>query len=1027
MSNGNDELPASDEFGAGISERFEREDAQAAFDAKLVEIDDEIDLLLSALTAPLQADIAAAQDASISVRADLGTALARDQLGIEQKADEIRGDLLGAADFAVDAIAVEAGALRDVVTAQTDIRPFEDAAVTGEPGVPLTSDPVTVEPDAPEGTHQIPGSGLDFALCSGSVEAFNAWIAFPGLGDVGPYTISAMTGQSAPATLPPQPWTQFSFLQTVWIDGPGCMVDGVTRTFTTVAQSTPIDEFGFFGPDACMFLPTCMYVPDPPLPDTPLDEPIPDDAEPPVTPLPIAGEPNGVLTGDCPVPPELVVAMDCAARILVVRRADEIADDDRFIVVGDARDQAQFGLDDLLVSCDTGTPPVVEPPTGPFLPDAGTPRPVRGPGCVLPPVVTRGPPLTADWLTDRQNASISASGLARLASTIPLMGNLPFDQVSQILLNTSLNAATKQVFDEWAGQTCPDVNPYRRAANERALLVILNGAVPGLFDEQIVAIDQEAKELCPKRVPTPADAVAAYRANTATFAQAMCWIKANGFAPAEYERVLGASRAMPNVNELIGMKRRGIITEGRFVQQAREAGWVIGDDVEHLLALSEQIPGPSDITRMMVRDAADDVNIDWTKSDASFVQKFTGPLKKWAEWQAIPTEAMKFQWRSHWEIPSATQLFTMMHRIGRNADGSPVPGFRDRVKRALEQNDLMPDWVDDVLDINFRLPRRADLRRVFRVGIFSEADLLGEFVKQGLESKTAEGLVKFEVREKKRAFANNPLVAKYARGEINADELFDELGELGADPDGLRTALKRGKLLMRMRRRNRCLEAIRHRVLIGEIDRNESEQLAMQQTADADQSLELAETWQCERDARSKSTTAAELCKWYKDFVIDAAQFMRQLRAIGFSRELAEAKFQACQNELNRKLGVAAERERKRAQREADKLAGEAKQQAAQSERQVASQLANLEQARKATNRREKQVTDAARTVANRTETTFDDALTTMMAFYRGQLRLSVIDADELASAVLSAAKIKSVTGLESWRMRVESIIDVVA
>ncbi len=1023
----NDLAAEDDVFAEGIAEEAQAEEAQADLDSRLDAFALAVDAELGELVRPLIAEVAAGQTIAIDLRSDLGLALANFQLDLERDRDAIVAVLQRVADAQTISLAIEAAALRDIAlppaliitssatqsalqiivaqtqqpTGDTDVQLWRDAADALEIGGAR----IITGCVSPRGIAGVAWSGLGLYVAA---------CAAPGGIVTGSARIDPSTPEANPLPNPDPDFTHVAIMRWALLNPPA---EAESLLFLT-------------GPDfrtasGCIELPACPIGAEPlpaPLVETPAIPGLP----PVVVPAPAVRPPD---TPDvfCPPSPELVVALDCDARVLVVRVAEEVAADPQFIVLGDARDEAEFDLAAILDRCE---PTLVERVKDVVLPETdestADDTPELFTDCDLTPWIIH-PDLSAPRRARKiAESAVVGSAIKGALRRIPGLADAPVIEIGRFNLLRDLEKEAVKVFDQW-NVRCNQSDKHLRFANERALLIALNGNTPGLMDEFIISADQHAKQSCPSRMPTIGDALSTWLSAAIDDDEFKCWVESQGFTFKHFQHVASAARAKPNLNESIGMMRRGIIDPERLFRQSREIGFTKSQDVENLIRLSEQIPGPSDITRMMVRDAADDVNIDWTQSDASFVQKFTGPLEKWARWQAIPTEAMKFQWRSHWEIPPATQLFTMMHRIGRNPDGSPVPGFRDRVKRALQQNDLMPDWVDDVIDINFRLPRRADLRRVFRVGIFSEADLLGEFVKQGLETKTAEGLVEFEIREKKRAFANNPLVAKYSRGEINADELFDELGELGADPDGLRTALNRGKLLMRMRRRSRCLEAIRHRVLVGEIDRAESERLAQLQTMDIDQATELAETWQCERDSRSKSVSAAELCKWYKDNVIDAAQFVRQLREIGFSRELAEAKFQQCQLELNRKLSAAQERARRREQALADKSARDSAGTVKQSEKAQAARIKNLLKARAATDRREKKVVDAARTLANRTDLSFDDTLAAMMRFYRSQLRLALIDADELAAAVLAAAKIKSVSGLDSWMGRVESIIDVVA
>jgi len=550
-----------------------------------------------------------------------------------------------------------------------------------------------------------------------------------------------------------------------------------------------------------------------------------------------------------------------------------------------------------------------------------------------------------------------------------------------------------------------------------------------MFDESIVALNQIIKFGCPAQIPSPEQALSAFLANTIDRNTLECWVRANGFKFNGYwEHVAEGARNKPNLADLIVARRRNIIGNAQFSIKAREAGWTDPDDVDILQELAVQVPPVQDIIRFMVRDVDDQALVNRFQldgvGDSHFDRKFGRQLQKWAFDQGLPEEVMRFQWRAHWRLPSPTQLFTMLHRLGRQPDGTIIPQWRDDIRAALAQDDVLPFWIDPLMDISFSLPRISQIRRLLRTGIFTRDEVLHEFIKRGLQTKTAEALTLFEVQERDKAFRNNPLVAQFAKGNINETELEAELIKAGATGDASDQAIEFGKLKMRMERREKCLAAVRHRVLIGELNQAGAAAAAVAITNDQDQADALAETWACERDSRSKISTAAELCSFFKERLIGAGDFLRGLLNINMPLARAQALVARCSNQLTRKMENDEEREQKKIAAQAAKDERERLKSVKLTASQLAQRRAALNAANRARDRQQKRITDATRTIANRNKLSYDEILPEILAITRQASGSGLGTAEEVSTAAQTVAGSKGVSGPISFQ---ESLLRTLA
>ena len=796
------------------------------------------------------------------------------------------------------------------------------------------------------------------------------------------------------------------------------------------------------GPDpntstGCIVPARCMCIPESITP--PVSEPIPEPVPPspvPITPLPIEECPSPV---ECPIPDgRVIVALDCDTRLLIVINAAELCNFPNAIEIAECTHGSEFDLDELCAICET---PEEEPPEDILPPLPGIVEPILKAlaiECNLPAVNTIRPGRRTGGapriggvssgidMLGIISAFVSGPGLLSLIGRIPGLNTTPGLKVGTEIVRLVIDFIRNAYADliEFQTKLTRSALGVKGCLNERsvdltasrAIVSIINGLTFGSMKEELVAYDQAVAEECPTSVPSAEQALSAWLSNRVNTSQLKCWVEANNFRWDEWKFVADSAQKKPGILELLGMWRREIINEDGLHQKARDDGWINRTDVERFQRLTEFVPGPSDLVRFMVRDTADEETIDWTQSDESFVEKFTGPMLRWAKAQAIPDEVMKFHWRAHWRLPSPTQLFTMLHRLGRRPDGTEIVAFKKRVRQALQQDDVHPNWVDDIMAINFTLPRLTQIRRLLRSGQFSEADILAEFVKRGLETKTAEAMTKFEIQEAKKSFRSNPLISQFAKGNLNERELRRELADQGASLAAVDDAVGFGQLKMQMDSREECLKAIRHKVLIGEIDEAEAGDQAFLITRDRPQATALAETWKCERDSRSKISTASELCAFFKDGLIGVGDFTRGLLRIGMPLERANRLVARCRRQLTKAQQLEDDRERKKAQAEAKRLAREAEKASKLSESQLRQRESALEKANTARDRQEKRLAQASKTIANRNELDYETLLPQIIAIARSAVASGFGKMEEVSNIAQIIATSRSVSGPVSFQ-----------
>lgn len=754
---------------------------------------------------------------------------------------------------------------------------------------------------------------------------------------------------------------------------------------------------------------------------------------------------------DCPPPPPIKgVAVNCESRLLVVTDVAAIERDDNLILVQQLNGRGEFDLDDLLAVCDEPDRQLER--GGELFSGVVDPQPGQCP----PFTHFILPPQTRQEFNNLLSVGAGVSGGASLIGVINSLGQNLTDSAPWVfmllqMMRTSINSAKgswKQLrgFDDqlWG------------SVYQRGLMNTLNRFTPGLWDELIERNNQLIRLRTPWRYPTASQAHTAYLAGRISFEDWQCYQAAEGFEPEFQKAILEGNRTrldnldllqlllkaqippdefrrrmrengwiderevelfidsreqLQDLPSLIGLRRRGIIDRTEFLSRAHMLGWFQPDKTEEQFKLSEQIPFQSDLIRFMVRDAADPRIVQKFGLDDQFNQKFQGKVKEWAEWQGVPEEAMKFNWRAHWRIPSANQLFEIFHRVGRQPDGTPIQSVVDDIRDALIQDDVLPFWIDRLLATSFRMPRLAQARRAYFGGGIDRNRFREILVRRGLETDVAEAMTKFEEIQKQQRFVKDPFVRKFAQGEVTQTELETVLQQQGADQNEINLAVQRGDLLGDADRRKKCLASIRKRYLTGELTNQQMGNAVIAELGPTNQAANIVNKFECEKQARSKAPTAAMLCRWFNDGLVDSAEFQSRLFNLGYTPEDASRIVSRCQIQLQRKI----EKQERQAQ---EKQLREQRRQERKRQREIREREAELERtrkareaARKAKEQRDKQILMAARRLANRGELDVSETAAGITRLVNRAVRNRIASARE---AVDAAGQISQVSDVDS-------------
>ena len=292
--------------------------------------------------------------------------------------------------------------------------------------------------------------------------------------------------------------------------------------------------------------------------------------------------------------------------------------------------------------------------------------------------------------------------------------------------------------------------------------------------------------------------------------------------------------------------------------------------------LAHPIPPVADIITMAVREA-------FTPSIAAKFgqyEDFPKPFEEWAAKKGLSSEWAERYWAAHWSLPSATQGFEMLHR-----------GViqRDELNMLLRALDVMPFWREKLTGIAYRRLSRVDIRRMYGVGVLTEAEVLEAYVELGYNERDARRMADFTVKQilaTQSKFTASDVIAAYTKYMINTSEARSLLIDIGVRSENVAFIISAAEYKREWGLTESRISAIHnlYRKAVYTDSQARSELLRLDMPA---QRVDvLMQQWYIdEKDLPVRSWTTAQTLTFIKDKLITVKRGRQELTNIGYDEE----------------------------------------------------------------------------------------------------------------------------------------------
>jgi len=369
---------------------------------------------------------------------------------------------------------------------------------------------------------------------------------------------------------------------------------------------------------------------------------------------------------------------------------------------------------------------------------------------------------------------------------------------------------------------------------------------------------------------TPSDAIAAFIRGNISEHDLIEIGHIHGFNDPEIQAMLSTARTLLDPTTLQTAWLRDLISEDALKRGLSWGGYS-PESSEIIKKLAYYIPPAQDLIHMAVREAFSPA----IASKFGQYEDFPAEFEKFAKQQGISSEWARRYWASHWDLPSLTMGFEMLHRGTID---------KDDLMMLMRAQDVMPYWRDKLLEISYNPFTRVDTRRMYKLGILDRAGVIKEYMAQGYDRGRAEKLADFTAAvsvEEDKELTKADILDGYQRKTLDAKTAGEFLIGIGYGPREVDFYLTRSEQKRDEEKKKQLVANIQKRFERGNIDEAEAIRRLAEVNVAGPEIDEYIEVWRLSRGQNVFSIPLGDLKSLFASGVIDETVFRAEMVAKG--------------------------------------------------------------------------------------------------------------------------------------------------
>lgn len=267
------------------------------------------------------------------------------------------------------------------------------------------------------------------------------------------------------------------------------------------------------------------------------------------------------------------------------------------------------------------------------------------------------------------------------------------------------------------------------AENWGYIMIYLPGMIRAMQEPKLEQARQQESEKNPWRLLGLQDIYKAYHRGAISGGEAYKEALRHGFDAKRYVVLHDVYVQRPDLVTLLELLRRGLTdhdtAQSTLKGEGHDPQWI-----DNLLQLQQRLPTQQEILQWMVRD----VFSPEVRSTLQLDDDFPSQIIPFFRQLGLTEEHARNSWAAHWQLPSLTLSFEMLHR-----------GLitETQLEQILIAADVLPSLRENIKAAAYRPLTRVDARRMHDMGVLSRAELLKAYRDIGYDDINAERLVQW--------------------------------------------------------------------------------------------------------------------------------------------------------------------------------------------------------------------------------------------------------------------------------------------
>jgi hypothetical protein len=334
---------------------------------------------------------------------------------------------------------------------------------------------------------------------------------------------------------------------------------------------------------------------------------------------------------------------------------------------------------------------------------------------------------------------------------------------------------------------------------------------------------------------------------------------------------------------------RGYISEEELKNKLAALG-IPNEDIETLKRNLWYIPTASDVIRFGVREVYTPNVISKFQMDEGF-DNVLANAKDDLQKAGLSEDTFRKYWRAHWELPSAQMGFAMLHR-----------GIitKEELELLLTTLDIMPFWRDKVIQLSYEPYDRVDIRRMHKLGILKDADLVRAYMDLGYDEEKARKLAEFTIKyneepeesekttrdkekEKNLDLTKSDILSGYRNGMIKKEDVFSMLQSIGYSLDEISYYIAREDFMKEQDMQEKYIKIFHDAYVKGIFTKQQVQVEFGKLNLPTEYQEYLFKVWDLEKSIKFAMPTKAEILGFFKRGIISKDIAVQELRKLGYS------------------------------------------------------------------------------------------------------------------------------------------------